>query len=112
MTNPAYEATNSDVERPRETRIPPMTDPLGKHWQQPSADSILIDDSHAIMDSKAFDALADYSSSVPSGVYPGKMWKAISSDGRKFLRWYGIADDLRLCTCNQREILMVEASNG
>lgn len=89
--------------------IPAMTDPLGRHWQQPGADSILIDDTHAIMDRQTFDSLADYSRSVPSGVYPGKMWKAIMEDGQKFLRWYGIADDFRLCTCNEREILIAEA---
>lgn len=94
-----------------EAQIPPMTDPLSKHWQQPSSDGILIDAHHAVMDMKTFDALAEYSSSVPSGVYPGKMWKAIASDGRKFLRWFGVADDTRLCTCNQREILIAEASN-
>ncbi|RJT26885.1 hypothetical protein [Buttiauxella izardii] len=95
-----------------DVHIPPMADPLGRHWQQPTAEGILIDGKHAVMDNQTFSALAEYSGSVPSGVYPGKMWKAISSDGRKFLRWYGIADDLRLCTCNQREILIVEASNG
>lgn len=94
-----------------EAHIPPITDPLGRHWQQPGAEKILIDDSHAIMDRQTFDALADYSCSVPSGVYPGKMWKAVASDGRKFLRWYGIADDLRLCTCNQREILIAESTH-
>ncbi|TDX18517.1 hypothetical protein EDF88_1003 [Buttiauxella sp. BIGb0552] len=95
-----------------DVHIPPMTDPLGRHWQQPAAEAILIDDTFAVMDSQTFGALADYSSSVPSGVYLGKMWKTVASDGRKFLRWYGIADDLRLCTCNQREILIVETSNG
>lgn len=111
--NPAYEATNSDVEKLSKSHIPPMTHPLGKHWQQPSADSILIDDTHAIMDSKALDSLADYSRSMPSGVYPGKMWKAIAKDGRRFLCWYGLVNGREdICSNNFREILIVEASNG
>lgn len=28
--------------------IPKITDPLGKYWEQPSSENILIDDTHAI----------------------------------------------------------------
>lgn len=55
--------------------IPPMTDPMGKHWDQPSRDGIVLDDTHALMTEATFKALHEYSGSVPSGVYPGKMWR-------------------------------------
>lgn len=52
-----------------------MTHPLGRVWRQPDAARIAIDDTHALMDSATFDALAEYSCSEPTGVYPGKMWR-------------------------------------
>jgi hypothetical protein len=55
--------------------IPPITNPLGKHWNQPLRTWIEIDDTHAMMPREAFDQLLDYTQSQPSGVYPGKMWK-------------------------------------
>ncbi|MBG5923696.1 hypothetical protein [Providencia rettgeri] len=90
-------------------RIPPMTNPLGKHWVQPNHENILIDDTHVIMSRKDFNSLSEYSNSIPSGVYAGKMWKAIVQDGRAFLRWFGLVegrDDL--CSNNQREIIIID----
>lgn len=90
-------------------RIPPMTNPLGKHWAQPNHENILIDDTHVIMSSKDFNSLAEYSNSIPSGVYVGKMWKAVAQDGRVFLRWFGLVegrDDA--CSNNQREIIVID----
>ncbi len=55
--------------------IPPITDPMGRSWNQPDRREILIDDTHAIMTRRTFDALKTYSASNPSGVYEGKMWK-------------------------------------
>ncbi|WP_112550785.1 hypothetical protein [Morganella morganii] len=89
--------------------IPPMTDPDGKNWPQPPTDNILIDDHHALMTQSDFNQLIDYSHSVPSGVYPGKMWKTTAQGGRQFLWWFGELpghDDT--CTNNRREILIVE----
>lgn len=57
--------------------IPAMTDPMGKHWDQPKREFIDIDDTHALMCQKTFDELSDYTMSQPSGVYPGKMWKTM-----------------------------------
>jgi hypothetical protein len=62
----------SDAEK---NMIPPMTDPLGKYWDQPSTENILLDDTHALMDQKTFEELNDYSCSNPTGAYEGKMWK-------------------------------------
>ncbi|WP_321799774.1 hypothetical protein [Burkholderia sp. BCC1988] len=88
--------------------IPPITDPMGRFWDQPARDEILVDDTHAVMNRSTFWKLLEYSTSRPSGVYPGKMWKAIFGD-EAYLRWYGIVegrDDL--CSNNQRLILLCD----
>ncbi|QIX18365.1 hypothetical protein [Burkholderia multivorans] len=88
--------------------IPPITDPLGRYWRQPPRSEILVDDEHAIMTRSTFEKLAEYSATRPSGVYPGKMWRAVYDDGA-YLRWYGIVDGRPdLCSNNQRLILLVE----
>ena len=90
------------------SRIPEMTCELGRYWSQPSQDSILVDDTHAVMDSTTFDKLAEYSTTLPTGVYPGKMWKALSR-GRWVLRWYGIVEgNPDVFSNNQVEILRCE----
>ncbi|WP_405126732.1 hypothetical protein [Ralstonia pseudosolanacearum] len=86
-----------------------MTDPLGRHWEQPARTEILVDSEHAVMSRASFNRLADYSRSRPSGVYPGKMWKSITCDGMPYLCWYGIVegrDDL--CSNNVRQILICD----
>lgn len=69
------------------TFIPPITDPMGKHWKQPKVEDILIDDTTAMMTQTTFNQLAEYSTSLPSGKYAGKMWKSRGTDGW-YLRWY------------------------
>ena len=89
--------------------IPPITEPLGRYWKQPSLDGILIDETHAVMTRRTFDELHEYSRSMPSGVYPGKMWKAIMQDGTALIRWFGAVEGRPdLCSNNAREILIVE----
>ena len=55
--------------------IPNMTDPLGKYWEQPDKENILLDDTYALMEKADFDKLCNYEASFPSGVYLGKMWR-------------------------------------
>lgn len=98
--------------------IPPMDDPMGKHWRQPDHSGFMIDDNHVLMTRKEFEALADYSQSQPSGVYPGKMWRTLSRWPYRIpmgpvrfvwcLRWFGISEDPAMCTNNCREILLVD----
>lgn len=87
--------------------IPPITDPLGKHWKQPPTTDVLIDGKYAVMSKATLLKLTEYSASMPSGVYPGKMWRAVSADGTQHLRWYGESSDPRMCSNHQREILIV-----
>lgn len=86
--------------------VPPMTDPLGRHWEQPNRDEILIDDTHAVMTEATLNKLHNYSASTPSGVYHGKMWRG-ECDGSWFLRWWGQSDKPDMCSGNQRPILIV-----
>lgn len=55
--------------------VPPMTHPLGKHWSQPDSAEMEISSKTAKMSRETFDALAEYSTSNPTGAYEGKMWK-------------------------------------
>lgn len=58
--------------------IPPITDPLGKHWQQPHRRFIELDNTHALMSEQTFKGLKEYSTSIPTGRYEGKMWKGFT----------------------------------
>ena len=99
------------------TTIPPITDPMGRHWEQPPAHSILLDDTHAVMTEQTFCQLAEYSGSTPSGVYPGKMWRRHDGlfdrrckpeDRRWLLCWFGeVPDNPKVCSNNFRVILVV-----
>jgi hypothetical protein len=91
-----------------------MTDPLGRYWNQPSRDLILVDETHAVMTAHTFQQLSEYSATIPSGVYPGKMWRRLDGahdrkcpmDGcRWLLCWYG--DDIGgKCGICFREVLL------
>lgn len=67
--------------------IPPITDPLGRYWDQPSVAAIYVDDHHALMTKESFYGLCEYSTSIPTGKYPGKMWRARRTGGW-VLCWY------------------------
>jgi hypothetical protein len=98
--------------------IPAMTDPLGRHWEQPRRQDIEIDRDHAIMTRATFDQLPAYNATSPSGVYPGKMWRRFNGAADlAFLRrggrpewclcWYGpSARGPEWCTTHMRTILL------
>ena len=93
--------------------IPQMIHPLSQYWEQPSRREITVDATHALMSRAAFNKLHEYSMSVPTGVYEGKMWKAELFTGRSetelgwYLRWYGPSPDPDKCACHQRRIIIV-----
>lgn len=66
--------------------IPVMTDPLGRHWEQPDPEDILVDDKHALMSLASFEKIRDYSRSEPTALYAGKMWK--TQNGLILTIWY------------------------
>lgn len=102
--------------------IPPITEPLGRHWDQPDTSLIQIDDEFARMNAHVFRELPEYSTSQPSGVYPGKMWKRhdgafdhefIARGGKPdwLLCWYGECSEhpagcQKCCSNNSRKILV------
>ncbi len=103
--------------------IPVITHPLGRHWDQPSRDAILLDLTHALMTETTFKALREYSATMPTGVYEGKMWRrhdGIYADGlgrvteearakaKWLLCWYGPGTTPGTCLVHYREILLVE----
>ena len=78
--------------------IPEMTDPLSSYWHQPPLSEITLLDGKAVMSQKTFNALPEYSFTVPTGVYEGKIWKCKRGDSSDtgftwYLRWYGRADE-------------------
>ncbi len=100
------------------TVIPPITDPMGRNWEQPDTAAILLDDTHALMDVPTFNALHEYSASFPSGVYEGKMWKRhdgifdrdfIAGGGKPewLLVWFGKSDKPEWVSNNFRKIILV-----
>ncbi len=72
-----------------ETIIPNITNKLGSYWFQPERKNILINENYAFMSEQTFKGLNEYSTSVPSGVYPGKMWRADTRLNGWLLCWYG-----------------------
>lgn len=69
-------------------KIPSMTHPLSLGWRQPPRESIAIIRDLALVKQADFDKLVEYSGSIPTGVYPGKMWK-LKIGKIWFLCWYG-----------------------
>lgn len=86
--------------------IPEMTHPFGRYWEQPDKEDILIDGTYAAMSDKTFKKLKEYSCTNPTGVYEGKMWKAMMY-GEWYLRWYDISEDPNCCSHKQRKIVIV-----
>lgn len=88
--------------------IPEMTNPLGKYWEQPNVKEILIENNNAIMTGVTFNKLKNYSHSIPSGVYVGKMWRGVSREGINFLAWYGESDKPNECLIHRIEIILID----
>ena len=92
--------------------IPECVHPLSKYWDQPKNAEIEIDDLYALMSEESFEQLYEYSMSVPTGAYAGKMWKARNRlRDVWYLRWY--EDDSvnnGMCLIQTRMILVVMGS--
>lgn len=86
--------------------IPPITESLGRYWEQPDRSGILLDATHAVMTRATLFGLAEYSCSLPSGVYAGKMWRRAVAGGWR-LMWYGEHTDPEKCSLHEREVLIV-----
>lgn len=85
-----------------------------RNWNQdffPYQNEILVDDLYAVMSQRSFDKAPEYSCTTPTGVYPGKRWKAqCPQTGTWFLREYtdGGVKFPDKCGMHTREILVVK----
>lgn len=85
--------------------IPEMTNELGNYWDQPNRNDIEIDEEIALMSVESLNKLKEYNTSIPSGVYEGKMWKT-KHKNEYYLRWYDkIQEDHMLIETRKIKIL-------
>jgi len=87
--------------------LPQMTHPLSRHWHQPSADEMAVYDDIAIMDRSALQRLPEYSTTIPTGAYEGKMWRRANGPDKWFLCWYGPSEDPDMVSINSRPIRLI-----
>lgn len=104
------------------TSIPPITEPMGRYWNQPPVDDILVDETCAMMTAETLTKLACYDTSQPSGVYDGKMWRSKTEIvmkkhptagpvpqriDRDRLWWFGPSASPGQCSVNHRPVIIV-----
>lgn len=89
-------------------RIPPMTNPLGRHWRQPKnlRDRVGLFFGHATITERDWQALPRYDSTMPSGVYAGKVWRC-----RSHLCWFGPERDGGCVVGYLRALVQGEGTN-
>lgn len=106
--------------------IPPIELQLGRSWQQPFSSDISfeIDDvkeegtvpylmvapviHRCFMSEATMNRLKEYSTTTPSGVYPGKMWRGHYPEGW-YLHWYSESpDDPNMCRVHSAVIMLHE----
>lgn len=92
-------------------QIPVMTHPLSTAWNQPAADRMAVYDDIAIMDRDTLSQLSEYSMSIPSGAYEGKMWRRAAGDDWQ-LCWYGPSEDPEMVSINSRPIRLIRDEKG
>lgn len=106
-----------DEKREALNSIPPMTHELSSCWRQPEPAAIRLDDQHAYMSNATFEDLKEYSASIPTGAYEGKMWKRHNGAfDREFLAkggqpswqlcWYGYSELPNQVGIYRREIVV------
>jgi hypothetical protein len=86
--------------------IPDMIDPLGKCWDQPERSELTMQSDRVLMTEQTLNKLKEYSSSIPSGKYIGKMWKRKNNEDW-MLCWYGENENPELLSINKLKIKIV-----
>lgn len=99
----------TEIALPKFGRIPPMTDPLGRHWGQPEGlrDRVRLFDGHACIDESDWCRLPRYESSYPSGTYTGKVWRR-----GPWLCWYGREKGDRIVVGASRALVQTNGTNA
>ena len=90
--------------------IPTLPYEMADLWHQPSREAIRIEGDQAFMTRKTLKYLKEYSTSFPTGVYPGKMWKRRSNEHDEWLLcWYGISNrGPEYCSNECRKVVLVD----
>lgn len=93
------------------TMIPPITNHDGiVNWNQPKdIRTAPMDDTHVLLTREQLAGLAEYSRSVPDGVYPGKCWKArhiVGGISEWYLKWYEETGHPRYCNVEVRKVVI------
>lgn len=96
--------------------IPTITHELGAGWRQPDRKKIFIGDKFAFMTEKTLKELYNYSGSIPTGVYEGKMWRSESVIKKlnktiNYLRWWTVSEDPNKCKNEVREVSLITESD-
>jgi hypothetical protein len=91
--------------------IPEMTWEQKQAWKQPDANTFDFDfaPGHVVMTQAQRKQLARYDTTLPSGVYEGKMWICDWGNGTDRLVWFGESHLSNQCLINHRTILLKEA---
>lgn len=97
----------------KEYQIPEMTDPLGRAWKQPNKSEVKFLLGVAWVSKETFEKFAEYSSSTPSGVYSGKMWKRVyhvrqnnKLVSKDLLCWYQDSNTPNHCMIMQVDLMI------
>lgn len=87
--------------------VPPITDRRGNAWKQPNPKEFAFDEhnDYVLMTFKQFEQLREFSETIPTSIYSGKMWRG-SDDGQTwFLHWW---DESQRTKHHLREIILVD----
>lgn len=91
-----------------------------KLWDQPDPNAFAWDlaEKEVFLSEAEFNGLREYSRSNPSGVYPGKMWKARISDGQWILHFFGFSYKAgtneineKKCSYNTYKLIVIKKTN-
>lgn len=90
--------------------VPPITEPLGRYWEQPDPTNWLFSPTEVLMPAADLLLLSDYSYSQPSAVYEGKMWRLRNfpeRDPNWYLHWWGPSENPQMCRNHVRKIITI-----
>lgn len=89
--------------------IPKMTHELSTAWEQPAHSEIkFTSDGYSVVTKEGLEQLKQYDTSLPSGVYAGKMWKRAEGNSM-YLCWYQDSpDEPGKCDIKYRKIMLMQ----
>jgi hypothetical protein len=104
---------DANAEHPIYCPIPESESPYGANaFQMPDKDDIAFIEGKdfCYMKVETFNKLLEYSTSLPSGVWVGKLWKAHRQDGNWYLMWYDKVNEEGKCPVGSKRIYVTNDS--